>query len=153
MRTVYVQDFSEDRCYRTPLISFESKVCSVVSVKKEICFSRSSKTVLEGFRSVVKDCEVVSLYSCVKFPVPVPQLMRGCRQAWRVPRELCWLLQPSISSFVAAERSKSLEHHGLFISLDVPTHLWCSDLTKATGSYRAGGVMLWRCALEAWYLF
>lgn len=35
---MYAQDFSEDRCYRSPLISFESRVPSVVSVKKEICF-------------------------------------------------------------------------------------------------------------------
>lgn len=47
VKSVCVQDFSEDRCYRAPLIFFENRVCSVVSVK--ICFSRSYKTILEAF--------------------------------------------------------------------------------------------------------
>lgn len=51
----------------------------------------------------------------------------------------CWVLWPSVTSFKAAGSSKSSGHQGPFLSLDAPTHPWCSDLPQGNWVTQSNG--------------
>lgn len=100
--------------------------------------------------ALVKDCEVKT------FPfIPAASSLWQfpswwvCRQAWRVPRELCWLLHSSISSSM---ESQPLQYHGLVFALDAPTHLWCSDPVQDNWGIQSSGSEAVNVLLEAWCL-
>lgn len=69
--------------------------------------------------------------------------MRICRQAWREPRELCWLLYFQLHSSREKQTLRTLDSLFLWMFQHI-----CGVLTlhKANGSYWAVGVMVWRCS-------